>query len=39
MLTDAAIKKIKPPPREQGKHDEYPDAHGLQWALCHRLTG
>ena len=35
MLTDARIKKIKSPPREQGKHDEYPDAHGLQLQVFH----
>ncbi|MEC7119418.1 MAG: site-specific integrase [Pseudomonadota bacterium] len=40
MLTDAAIKKIKPPPREQGKHDEYPDKYGLQLHVFHtgRMT-
>lgn len=30
MLTDAAIKRLKPPQPEQKKPDKYSDAHGLQ---------
>lgn len=49
MLTDSAIKRLKPPPSEQGAPDKYSDAHGLQlhlfangrasWIYAYRLDG
>lgn len=49
MLTDAAIKKIKPPPAGQRKPAKYPDAHSLQlhvfstgrmtWIYAYRFDG
>lgn len=49
MLTDAAIKRLKPPPAEQTTPDKYSDKHGLQlhvfangrmsWVYAYRLDG
>ena len=49
MLTDAAIKRLKPPPAEQKTPDKHSDKHGLQlhlfangrasWIYAYRLEG
>jgi integrase len=49
MLTDAAIKRLKPPPVDQKTPDKYTDAHGLQlhvfstgrmtWIYAYRTDG
>jgi len=49
MLTDAAIKRLKPPPPEQITPDKHSDAHSLQlhvfstgrmtWVYAYRLNG
>lgn len=49
MLTDSAIKRLKPPPKDQTKPDKYSDTHSLQlhvfgtgrmtWIYAYRIEG